>query len=176
MEWAIEVGEAKGLSSDARTVLVAVAFFANHKHGLAWCSQDEIRAKTNFGHNRVKRAIAELEDSRAVPMKRQRNRTLWGPFPVPPAKLSTRGSTSRPPGVHSGATKVGRIVAACEAYWTPGGPVSRPPGVREPLRSESQNLPASDCATCGGNGRVQDTKKPRGDGLYATVDCPTCRA
>jgi hypothetical protein len=85
MEWAIEEGESKDLSPDARAVLVAVAYFASDRTGVALCSREELMAKTRFGHNRVRRAIAEIELAAVVPMKRYPNRIVWGPFPIPAA-------------------------------------------------------------------------------------------
>jgi hypothetical protein len=178
MEWAIEVGESKKLSPAAALVLVAAAYFANHKTGLAWCSRDELRAKTNMGHHRVIRAVAELEEAAVVPMRRTGNRMHWGPFPCPPEKGSTGARRlSTPPrgggftartGARSDPVRVGRAVAASEVYRATGRAVTARTGAREQDRGESQNLRVDSCATCGDVGRVIRAKDER------VVPCPEC--
>jgi hypothetical protein len=174
MEWAIEVGEAKQLSADARTVLTAVAYFANHRHGLAWCSRHEIMAKTAMGHNRVKRAVAEIEAADVIPMARRRNRITWGPFPIlPPKGLSTRGSTSGRAGVHSGPVDIRRAVAASGVYRATARALSGPTGVREPLRVETTSR--DECERCGGAGvLLGDEIRDAGGDRRSIVACP-CR-
>jgi len=163
MEWACEAGEAKQLSSDARTVLVAVAYFAHPRDGMAWnATRAEIRAKTALSVVRIIRAVHEIEEARVIPMARLRRGIAWGPFPVLP-----RGGVDnrRVPRGHGRAPQ--RITAT---VWRADSTRASRLVMCSRNHQEGENLRGEDCDLCGGIGRVIDSKTER------SIPCPTCRA
>jgi hypothetical protein len=130
MEWADEIGQAKGLSADARAVLVlGLAYWANRKSGWAWCSRDEIMDKTGFGANRVIRALAAIEAADVVGVERRPGRTTrWGPFPVLRYGDNPR-DRARDPGSLLSTT---RATGGATGRATGGATPARP-GARDPL-------------------------------------------
>jgi len=164
MEWACEAGEAKGLSSDARTVLVAVAYFAGSRDGMAWqATRAEIMAKTALGAHRVIRAIREIEEAKVVGMKRRRYGISWGPFPV-----AKRAELSTPPRA-SARTGARHITASLPTRRA----ADRAAGARTGARNtqERENLSSDDCARCGGAGVLLGAEKPNGDRSVVRCGC-----
>jgi hypothetical protein len=87
MEWAVRTGRDKRLPSDARHVLVALADFANHRHGMAWASRAEIMDATGLSAHRVVRGVKAIEAAGIVGMARKPHGILWGPFPTLPHRV-----------------------------------------------------------------------------------------
>jgi hypothetical protein len=136
MEWAMEMGEAKRLSPDARAVLVAVAYWANRKSGWSWASRAEIQDKTGFGEHRVIRALVAIEAAEIVGVERRPGRTTrWGPFPV--LEYGANGHTSDP------RDRARDLAAELSTTRATGGATGRAtggatparPGARDPLET-----------------------------------------
>ena len=138
-EWATEIGEAKGLSPDARAVLVlGLAFWANRKSGWSWCSRAEIMAKTGFGAHRVVDALREIEAAEIVGVERRSGQTTrWGPFPV-------LVNGSHPRGRARGSNPLDKTTRATVRATTRATVRATParPGARDPLET-TMNYPAA---------------------------------